>query len=396
MHSIFSSNTPKIFNNLEYNGFGFHPNCKELATMFNNQELAVISNVGNLAAPVTRHEYLNNSATLPPQLFSHSDQARQLQSQPTLQTQFGWGGHMVEILAGVDGINIPGSFVSPLISLNGLNTFQNTELGLINTYSMKPESIPKIYSNTNATAEMYRTYMSTPTKHLMSQNYQEKFFLATDAQVALSTVFSEANSSMVDYTDIFDSYNASSTSIGKQLQSVAKIISGRNILNNDRNVFYVQLGGFDTHKDLLSTQRSLMTQLNGALKAFRDTLVELNCFDNVATLVSSEFSRTFAPNSTTSTAGTDHAWGGNFLAMGGMVNGGNFYGTYPDLIIGGGLDSDDQQGRGRWIPQTSMSQCGSILAKWFGVPIENIPELFPSIDKFDDPFSETANLNFMS
>ncbi|GAA6169894.1 DUF1501 domain-containing protein [Sessilibacter corallicola] len=396
MKPVTALNAPKIFNGVDYNGFGFHPNCGDMADMFNNQELAVISNAGNLVAPVTRTQYLNNSVALPPQLFSHSDQARQLQSQPMLQSQFGWGGKMLEILTGVSGVNISGSPVSPLISLNGLNTFQTTESGLLNIYAMNPGKIPRIISNIRATADMYTTYMSTPTNHLMSRNYQERFFSATNAQVALSTIFDDADASTVNYDEIFSNNNATSTDLGRQLQSVAKIISGRKILNNDRTIFYVRLGGFDTHKDLLSTQASLMKQLNGALKAFRDTLVELNCFDNVTTLVSSEFGRTFAPNSTTNSAGTDHAWGGNFLVMGGAVNGGNFYGTYPDLRIGEELDSDDRQGRGRWIPQTSVSQCGAVLANWFGVPEENLPELFPNLANFDSPFSVNANLNFMA
>ena len=99
----------------------------------------------------------------------------------------------------------------------------------------------------------------------------------------------------------------------------------------------------------------------------------------VTTFTLSDFNRTFRVNAN---AGTDHAWGGHQIVMGGAVKGGTFYGTFPTLAIGGPDDAGDE---GQWIPTTALDQVGATLARWFGVPPADLPQVFPNLGAFATP-----------
>ena len=129
------------------------------------------------------------------------------------------------------------------------------------------------------------------------------------------------------------------------------------------------------------------------LKGFRDALTAQGDFDKVLTFVGSEFGRTFTPNGDSAESGTDHAWGGHGLIMGDMVNGGQFFGTHPDLKLEEGLDASN--GRGRWVPTTATTQCAAVIAKWLGVPENDLSQLFPSLNNFPCPFEASQNLAFI-
>ena len=94
--------------------------------------------------------------------------------------------------------------------------------------------------------------------------------------------------------------------------------------------------------------------------------------NQVTSFTESDFGRTFQPNPT---FGTDHAWGGNHLVVGGAVNSGIF-GAFPTLQLDG---PDTTDARGRWIPTTGMDQYGATLATWFGLPSGDLTIVFPNI-----------------
>ena len=169
------------------------------------------------------------------------------------------------------------------------------------------------------------------------------------------------------------------TGLGQQLAEVAKIIQARTALGMRRQIFFVTHGGFDTHNGQLGSHANLLTQLAQGMGAFHNAMGELGVQDSVVTFTESEFSRTFQPNNG---AGTDHAWGGHCLVLGGGVKGGNTYGRFPVLALGG---DDDSGNRGNWIPSVSLDQYGASIAQWFGVPANELTQVFPNLANFASP-----------
>jgi uncharacterized protein (DUF1501 family) len=124
--------------------------------------------------------------------------------------------------------------------------------------------------------------------------------------------------------------------------------------------------------------------LSPALQAFYAATQELGVAQNVTTFTESDFSRTFQP---TTTDGSDHAWGGHHMVLGGAVQGGQIFGQFPAFELGGPNDTDT---RGRWIPTTSVDQYGATLCNWFGLPASALATVFPNLANFS-----TSNLGFL-
>lgn len=365
-----------LFDGTTHNDFGLHPNCPQIAQIFNAGELNVMCNAGNMVTPVDRSGYINGTVALPPQLFSHADQQRQLQSEPNNPFRYGWGGRMAELLTTYN----TDPLVSPLITLSGLNAFQVSRDSLINPYGLSNDGALALNSFNGLRRSMVEASMSAAAtgNDLFGQKYAQVFQSARTAEVIVRAAFDEAEATGVDYDGIFLAAGGTNTTTQRRLKTVAKMIAGRNSTTNLRPIFFVSMGGFDTHQNLLGDHASLMADLDASLKGFRDALVAQGDFDSVVTMVGSEFGRTFTPNGNNAAAGSDHGWGGHLMFMGGAVNGGRMLGVHPDFRLNQGLDT----GRGRWIPTISGSQSAAELARWMDVPEGELLAMFPSLTNF--------------
>jgi uncharacterized protein (DUF1501 family) len=188
-------------------------------------------------------------------------------------------------------------------------------------------------------------------------NYAQLLTAATASLPALQTVFPAG-------------------SLGAQFKQIAQIIQARSALGVNRQIFFASLGNFDTHSDQVSLQSALLASLSPVLAAFYQATQELGVQNNVTTFTMSDFSRTYQPNSNT---GSDHAWGSHHIVLGGAVKGGQMYGTFPTLALGG---PDDSGTNGRWVPTTGSVQYAATLAQWFGVTAAQLPAIFPNIGSF--------------
>ncbi len=397
---------------------GFHPSAPNLATLFNEGDLAVVCNVGSLAYPVpTRADYLGGKIPLPLQLFSHSDQQSQWQSSvPDRPFTSGWGGRAADLLnASYNPTNA--SKVSMSISLAGVNSWQVGTAGQVVQYVVKSTGTVPLsgfvsgtdnygaalnsdgsYKTTDQGRRLkaFEDIMRLTHANLHEEEHNRIIRRARTTEGFIGAAMTAAAATGVDFDAKFA---GATTSLGSQLKMIAKLIAGRSVLGNQRQIFFCQVGGYDTHSTLLTSHAPLMAELSNSLKAFRDALVDLQVFDNVVTFTASDFNRTFTPNSTiATTAGSDHAWGGHTLVMGGAVRGGQIYGHYPKLKIGSATGSIDAgtNNRGRWIPGTSVDQYSAVMTKWMGATDNDMEAIFPNLPRFDNPFTvSTANLAFL-
>ena len=174
------------------------------------------------------------------------------------------------------------------------------------------------------------------------------------------------------------------TSLGRQMQQIANIIRLRGTTGMRRQVFFASLGGFDTHSSQGWQHWDLLRQVSEAMRALYDATVEMGVAANVTQFTETDFGRTLESNG----SGSDHGWGGHQLVLGGAVRGGDVYGTFPTLALGG---PDDANTRGVLIPTTALDQYGATFARWFGVADSALPQVFPNIGRF-----ATANVGFMT
>ena len=189
------------------------------------------------------------------------------------------------------------------------------------------------------------------------------------------------------------------TGLGNQLRQVAKVMKlnqTSSALGLNRQIFFTQIGGFDTHTGEVGSQASLLREMNDAMGAFYNATLELAIADRVTTFTLSDFGRTLQPSGSGGGVGTDHGWGAHHFVMGGAVKGGNFYGAvtpgsngtvFPTVALPSPVDTDN---RGRWIPSVAVDQYGATLASWLGVAPGDLATVFPNIGRF-----ATTNLGFM-
>jgi uncharacterized protein (DUF1501 family) len=356
--------------------FALNPNVPELQSLFNSNAAALVTNVGTLVEPTTRAQYLAG-ATVPTNLFSHADQ--QLEWQNAAQsgeTQTGWAGRIADQL---NASFNPNGQIPMITSVAGDTLFCN---GTASTpVSVSPGNLGGANCS-EGTTECNAQQMTA--QALLSFNSGLSLVQADNAittnAYAYAKTLSDAAQSVSPLQTVFPANNG----LAAQLKQIAQIIQIRSALGVSRQIFFAGIGNFDTHSDQLPLQSALLAQISPALSAFYQATQELNIANEVTTFTMSDFSRTFQPNSNT---GSDHAWGSHHIVLGGAVKGGQMYGTFPTLALGG---PDDSGSNGRWVPSTGSVQYAATLAQWFGVSPAQLATVFPNIGSFT-----TNNLGFV-
>lgn len=354
-----SPNTPSL---------GLHSGMPELAALYNSGEAAFVANVGTLVEPTTLSAFENGSARLPLGLFSHSDQIMHWQtSVPDSRSANGWGGRVADILNSTNS----NPRISMNISLAGTNVFQSGQQAVSyditpsGNGSIQPVDFPEF---SPAIAAINKTSVRSLLDAQYQNVFQQTFGETTAGAIDASKEFADAIAQQT-LTTVF-----SPSELSQAFQMIARTVAARETLGMRRQTFFVLMGGYDHHDELLNAHAAMLPVVSKALGEFNTAMKELKVHDKVTTFTTSDFARTLTSNG----RGTDHAWGGNQIVMGGAVNGGLIYGQYPDLALGTSLDT----GRGRLIPTLSTDEYFAELAQWFGASSNQLNDIFPNLDRF--------------
>ena len=361
--------------------FGLHPSMPDVQQLFESGNLAFLSNVGTLVEPSSKTDILNGIVKTPLGLFSHADQQQQWQTgRPHERTNTGWGGRIADLVQSMNS----NQNISMNISLQGSNIFQRGD-------QIIPYAISKngsIGINGYGGSGQFNQLKTAALNTMLERDYQDVFKNAYKNTIKTSNdanlEFQTAVDGISDFITPLPEYN----DLAAQLNMVAKTIASRDTLGFSRQIFFVQIGGWDHHDELLVNHSNKLTEVNDALKYFNDVMTELNVNDCVTTFSVSDFARTLTSNGN----GTDHAWGGNAFMMGGAVNGKDIYGDYPTLALNSDLNINDSV----IIPTTAADSYMAELALWFGVPASELPTIFPNISNFYDTASGTQPIGFMN
>ncbi len=365
-------------------GFGFNANMSNCKNLYDSGKLAVVSNVGNLIAPVTKTHYENGSSEIPADLFAHNHQQEQslkgLSSLPSSIVSSGWGGRMADLLSEANS----DAELPPTFSLNGSNHWlpgnASTPLNLNPNNGLTPMSFMDEAnggSNNTGRASALSQILNLPSSHALEIQAAQSINRGIDASGALL-------STLAEYQTFNTSYNASSK-LGAQLRMVARLIAGQQSLGMKRQIFFVGMGGWDTHDNQAVRFDNLVNELDESLADFYATLEEIGKQDAVTSFTASDFGRTLTINGD----GSDHGWGGHYMVMGGAVNGGQLLGDLPSYLTGA---DDDVGDKGRIIPQLSINQLGASLGQWMGLGNGDLADIFPDLANFGSSWQSEINL----
>jgi len=359
-------------NAADFNGreFALPPQMSALHGLFGQGNAALVGNVGPLLQPTTRTLLQANENLLPERLFSHNDQQSTWMTFAPEGAQTGWGGLFADIMvnAGANGEPIftsmttggnvgflTGNVVQPF-------TFGATgpqEIGVIATEDLPME--------TTAAIKEHFLFSGQSFANLYERDFADVSRVSVNANDTLKTALEGANPVQTPFPQ---------SGLGAQLQGVANAIAARSGLMAQRQVFFVSIGGFDTHSAQANSLPGLQAQISDALAAFYEATRELGLENDVTTFTASDFGRTLVINGD----GTDHGWGAHHFVVGGAVNGGAIYGDMPEYD----LEHEQDAGNGRLIPSASIEQYAAALGSWFGLSPSELNTALPNLGSFPD------------
>ncbi len=372
--------------------FGFNSLLPAFRGLYEQDRLAVVSNVGTLIRPTSQSDYLAEQA-LPESLFAHNTQQKLWQTGAGIvsgASGFGWGGAIASHATSCNG---PAA-VTPAFSIAGTSAWLESAnsryislnadfavermFGLDNISDWIPSNR---LSRVGRTIEDLIAQGEASGNPAMLRTIADGLDQASIATTALHSALLRNTLPQMQ----FDSKNK----LAKQLHLVARLISAREELGMSRQVFFVLMGGFDTHSDQGEREPVLMRELNDAVLAFQDTIDDIGAANSVTSFTASDFGRTLTSNGN----GTDHGWGGHNFVFGGAVDGGRIVGQMPNYSSTNNPDEASERDgtfAGRLIPQISVNQYGATLSRWMGVSEAELSAALPDLQNF-----ATSDLGFM-
>lgn len=353
--------------------YALHPSMPGLADLFNAGKAAVQLNVGPLVVPLTRAQYNSSNRALypvPPKLFSHNDQQSVWQSSSPEGAATGWGGRIGDLAMGSNGNSL-----FTCISATGNAIFLSGQQAL--QYQMSTSGavpISSVKSNVYGSSAV-RSQIAAMVQRSSANDLENEYGRVTGRAIGSEQQITAALAS----ASIATPFTAGNP-LASQLKIVARLIAARTALSSRRQVFFVSLGGFDLHDNLIAQHPTALGRVSDAMTSFYNATVEMGIADKVTAFTASDFGRTLVSNGD----GSDHGWGSHHLMVGGAVKGKAFYGSAPPVSNGNTTAAADQWhvGQGRLLPTTSVDQYAATLARWFGVSEPELNGILPNLRRF--------------
>lgn len=356
---------------------GLPPELAGIHAAFGRGEAAIMANVGTLRRPTTLEQYRAKDF-LPPRLFSHNDQQAIWQSGQPEGAQAGWGGQFADeiIRAQANGIPdftaIAGGNVGPFLSGNFTSPYRVSSGGAPDV---------NILNTIDRMRNVDDAQLARITAQIRAQNYGADHLIegdiaaATESGLSANAQFKAARAALPGMATEFPN-----TGLGRQFRSIVETIAIREALGASRQIFFIGMGGFDTHSNQPGQLSGLLRQIDSNVVAFQSAMRELGTSDQATLFTASDFGRTLAVNGD----GSDHGWGSNHLVVGGAVKGGEIYGQVAPAGVDHALDT----GRGRIIPTTSVEQYAAPMGRWLGLTEGQIGNALPDLRNFSAPAIE--------
>eukprot|EP00933_Yihiella_yeosuensis_P021713 TRINITY_DN1715_c0_g1_i2.p1 TRINITY_DN1715_c0_g1~~TRINITY_DN1715_c0_g1_i2.p1 ORF type:complete len:1866 (-),score=308.01 TRINITY_DN1715_c0_g1_i2:397-5517(-) len=345
--------------------FGIHDKLPFLKELYDAKEAAFISNIGSLVEPLTKTEFKKGGGARCAGLFSHSDQQRAAQTltcQSATASSKGAGGRIADALA------------------SGSQNFRTHSFSVAgtSTWPQGMETKAEIIDRDSGTVrfEKYKQ-LKTVIDNITSVKHGNIYCDEYAQQLSQAIKFNEELGKTLQNAELKTGYPTEDIGLSRQLKQVARLIAARGERKAERDFFFVQIGGFDTHQSVATELNDKFTQVNSALKSFVEELKEQQVFDSTVLVSHSDFGRTLTPNSG---LGTDHAWAGNHFILGGDVQGGRVYNDFPSSFKEG---NDQDAGRGRLIPKYPWESMILPVAEWLGLDAAKQLEVFPNLLNFN-------------
>lgn len=335
--------------------------------LFDEGSLAFVPNVGPLIEPVTKQAYEDKTALLPARLRSHNDQQSTWQAFNVEGARFGWGGLLLDAVQQAS----PYAAISASRQSVFLTGQSTTHLQISNSQNVETAwgTGGSLYGSEEL-SDAVRNWFQKGTDGIES-TMKRDMLRARSAAITDTAFLNEA----LDGVTLGEQVRIENNGLSSQLATIADLISIRQSLGINRQVFFAQLGGWDTHNDHATRMPAQLTQLSDAIASFNSAMVSAGLNDSVTLFTASDFGRTLQANAT----GTDHGWGGHHMVVGGAVRGGRIHGNIPSFQA----DHDRDAGRGSLIPDIAVEQYGSELGRWFGLTESELNMVFRRRTNFD-------------
>lgn len=203
--------------------------------------------------------------------------------------------------------------------------------------------------------EMWRDVLTNVTEQRHGNPYADVFAHA----LRDSVLTTEKWMTVLEESALKTNYRTN-TGLERQLQKVASLIGARVPRAAERDLFFVEIGGWDMHRDLNNGLVRRFREIDDALRGFVAEMKAQDIWNSVLFFTESEFARTLDSNG----EGSDHAWAGIHFLIGGAVKGGNVFNRFHASLAAGNADD---LGRGRMVPHYPWESVLVPIAEWLGM-----------------------------